>query len=205
MSKMYVARDKFEEIIKGQGATFTEQSGFLKVSGASGRHIYVAKSANVGRVDLSGFELPIDHPGVKPLKGESRGPVTQEIMFDDRAPDEILATFSEALALMLTLPARAKEKARQPGTPRPQKIKATTITTTPVAMVLAGSKVETQPTMNIPSDPNEMTVPQKRARLELIRKIAAERNMGVSSRALELYGDKETEVPTTVNERELVA
>lgn len=98
----YVGCWKLELICAEYGATMLPQSGFIKVAGAKGRQLYIAKTKNVGRVDLSGFLF--DGPGVINLGDASFGAVKQQLDFS-RDEDDILTSFRSILDYMLTLPA----------------------------------------------------------------------------------------------------
>lgn len=109
----YVAQDKVETIIaKHPGLTVTTQAGFVKLSAAAGRNLYVARTKGVGRIDVSGFLF--EDPGVRTLgEGERFGKVHQQFDFT-RTEDEILASLDACLGHMLTLPAAEKVKRESP-------------------------------------------------------------------------------------------
>jgi hypothetical protein len=153
----YIDGAKFEAIITARGLTPVPQAGFVKVSGAKGRNLYVARTKRVGRVDLSGFEYTGD--GVRNLGGESFGAVTQQLRFD--LPEEqVLANFTAILDHMLTLPAREVEKkAAEPKAKAPK--------------AQGWSDKVAAPT---PED--------RAARLALIQKVAAEKGVKVSKKAM---------------------
>jgi hypothetical protein len=95
----YVDAAKLEALILSAGLPMTAQKGFVKVSGAKGRNIYVAATKRVGRVDLSGFTCDW---GVTPHCGEF-GNVKQQLNFSQ--PEEaILADFAKTLELLASLP-----------------------------------------------------------------------------------------------------
>lgn len=105
----YIASEEFEQLIKASGLPARVQSGFVKVSGAPGRNLYVARCKRVGRVDVSGFEVREQDgshsPGfVAPHVGEF-GQVKQQIDFS-LPKEEVLRNFQRALDLLKTLPAR---------------------------------------------------------------------------------------------------
>lgn len=154
----YIDAAKFEGIITAKGLTPVPQAGFVKVSGAKGRTLYVARTKRVGRVDLSGFEAPAEM-GTRNLGGESFGAVTQQLRFD--LPEaEVLANFEKVLDHMLTLPAREVEK--KSATPKASAPKAQGWS----------SKVAAP----APED--------KAARLALIQKVAKEKGVKVSPKAM---------------------
>lgn len=108
----YVDAARFETIIVGKGLTLLPQAGFIKISGAKGRNLYVANTKRVGRVDLSGFTTAL--PGVRNLGGEAFGAVSQQLDFS--LPEaEVLANFEAILTEMLALPPREVVKANKPG------------------------------------------------------------------------------------------
>ena len=105
----YVARERFEAIASKLGLPCLEQAGFVKVSGAKGRNMYVARTKRVGRVDLSGF-VPEGIEGVTVLpEGERFGAVHAQLDFS-RTEKEILATYAACLKHMKKLPERVVEK-----------------------------------------------------------------------------------------------
>lgn len=111
----YVDGSKIEEIIQALGLPMHPQSGFIKVAGAKGRNVYVARTKAVGRVDLSGFEMPAGTPGIVDLGGEGFGAVKQQVDFT-LTEQEVLGTIARVLEYMASLPAR--EIARKPGAPK---------------------------------------------------------------------------------------
>lgn len=103
---LMVAQSKFTTILETLGVPFITQSGFLKVSGAKGRNMYIANTKTVGRIDLSGFEVEfgakLPHCGVF-------GNVKQQLDLDIALGEEgILQNFTSALEVMLSLPAVEK-------------------------------------------------------------------------------------------------
>jgi hypothetical protein len=104
----YVSVEKFSAIATSLGLAWNEQKGFVKLSGAAGRNVYVGKTKRVGRVDISGFEM--EGEGYVNLGELAFGAVKQQVDFT-RGEDEILAAFTQALTHMLSLDARIKPKA----------------------------------------------------------------------------------------------
>lgn len=155
----YIDGARFEAILTAKGLVPVPQAGFMKVSGAKGRNLYIAKTKKVGRVDLSGFEAPAEM-GIRNLGGEKFGAVTQQLRFD-LPENEVLANFELVLIHMLSLPAREIEK--KSTTAKPKTPKATGWTTTAT------------------TTPDE----EKAARLALIQKVAAEKGVKVSKKALQ--------------------
>ncbi len=102
----YIDAVKFENIIREKEMPITAQAGFIKVSGAKGRNIYVANTKLVGRVDLSGFK--VDMVGVFGLEGAKFGNVEQQMDFT-RSEEQILATFSDLVDHLKTLEPVVKE------------------------------------------------------------------------------------------------
>lgn len=100
--KTLVDSSKFEALILESGLPFLAQAGYVKVSGATGRNVYFARSKRCGRVNLSGFEVSM--PGVLDLGDLSFGSVRQEIDFT-RPEAEIIETVRDVLAHLATLPA----------------------------------------------------------------------------------------------------
>jgi len=104
----YVQSTACLAICEARNLKAVEQAGFYKVSGAKGRNVYIAKTKQVGRIDISGFLF--DGPGVTNLsEGEKFGAVGQQLDFS-RTPEETLTTLGAVLDHMLTLDARVIEK-----------------------------------------------------------------------------------------------
>lgn len=97
----YVDAAKFEALIVASGLPYSPQKGFVKVSGAKGRNIYVAATKRVGRVDLSGFVMEGETVQA-PHCGEF-GNVKQQLRFD-LPEDEVLANFAALLEHLKSLP-----------------------------------------------------------------------------------------------------
>ena len=103
---LMVAQSKFLSILDTLQVPYLTQSGFIKVSGAKGRNMYIANTKTVGRIDLSGFEVDfgakLPHCGVF-------GNVKQQLDLDPVLREEgILRNFTAALEVMLSLPPVAK-------------------------------------------------------------------------------------------------
>lgn len=96
----YVCASKFESLIAASGLAAKAQAGFVKVSGPTGRHLYVARTKRVGRVDLSGFE--VTDLAVINLGDSSFCSVTQQLDFSQNE-ETILATFEQLLTIMAAL------------------------------------------------------------------------------------------------------
>ena len=107
----YVDYAKLAAIVADRGLTELPQAGFVKVSGPKGRQVYIAKTKRVGRIDVSGFEMPEGTAGVTNLGGESFGNVHQQLDFTKPA-EEILATFRKTLVALAGLPAAAPAAAK---------------------------------------------------------------------------------------------
>lgn len=105
----YISSSEFVAIVSALGLTATPQKGFLKVSGAEGRNVYVASTKEVGRVDLSGFTL--EHGGqLEDLGDRSYGNVHQRLRFEG-SRTEILEAFTAVLLHMKALgPVEAKPR-----------------------------------------------------------------------------------------------
>lgn len=113
----YVDAARFEEIIRNANLPYTAQAGFVKVHGPKGRQVYVAKTKNVGRVDISGFEM--EGQGYIPFPDHG-GSVKQQLDFS--LPEaQVLANFEKLLKHMATLPpVEKKGRAATRATPRPK-------------------------------------------------------------------------------------
>jgi hypothetical protein len=110
-NRTYVDAIKFQGLIESamgehEHLNVTVQSSFVKVAGNKGRAIYVAKTSAVARVDLAGFEVDLDDEAWAGVKSHSQGQfgaVSQELEFDGRSEEEILATFEAVLSHMASL------------------------------------------------------------------------------------------------------
>ena len=114
--KTYIAAAKIENLLLSKGYIFLEdkspvpegytgraaliQKGFIKVPGAKGRAIYVAKTQEVGRIDVSGFES--ETPGLVNLGDDSFGAVKQQVNMG-LPEDEILLNLELLIDHMFTL------------------------------------------------------------------------------------------------------
>lgn len=105
----YIDAAKFETIILSSGLAHTAQKGFVKVSGKAGRAVYVASTKRVGRVDISGFEVPY---GVLPHCGPF-GNVKQQLDFS-KTEDEVLSDFTQLLKDLAEQPAVEKKQRKAP-------------------------------------------------------------------------------------------
>jgi hypothetical protein len=108
----YVAVEKFLQLASDLGMQSEEQKGFWKIHGPKGRQVYVARTKNVGRVDISGFEVREVLPGsVNYLGGEKFGAVQEQLNMDpSRTEEAILEDFAKILAHMASLEPVVKEK-----------------------------------------------------------------------------------------------
>lgn len=167
---VYVAREKFEELLTKHGFTVTPQSGFLRVDGPKGNRIYVAKTNRVGRVDISGFEVDptigkTPHMGVQ-------GQVKQQLRMDG-TEDEVLARFERLLEEL-------KKQAAKVPAPKVAKPKAPTTdgdggTTT--------GTVEAAPTQT-PEEEASAKRQARLARIAEIKKVSASMNQNISKKLL---------------------
>ena len=156
---LYVESSKFLAVLSDLSVPFTVQSGFIRVEGAKGRRLYVAATKRVGRVDISGFEVDF---GAKTPHCGIFGNVKQQMDLSSELGEEgILANFKALVQHMLTLPAVIKEvKVKAPKAPRVSK------------------KADSKPT---PESPEAI-----KSRMDLIKRIAAEKGLSVSSKTLAL-------------------
>lgn len=162
----YVSQESVIAVLTSKsGLQFEEKKGWLKVMGAKGRNIYVPQTKRVGRIDISGFEAEptlakVPHCGVF-------GNVKQQLRMDgDEA--QILARLGLVIDLMLSLPARVKEV-----TVRAKKPAAPVADSSPDSLPV---EVEPEPDLNA----------ERLARIELIKKVAAEKGVSVSSKTMAL-------------------
>lgn len=148
----YIPTENLIAVLVAKGVPHVKQSGFYRVEGPKGRRLYVAATKKCGRIDISGFTVPF---GAVPHFLGKFGRVEQ--MLDMSLPaEDIMTNFSALVDHMLTLPPEVKEA--KPKAPKAKK-----------------EKNEGQ----APSAPAE-SPDAKARRLELIRKVAAEKGMKVS-------------------------
>ena len=117
----YVRAEKFAALVSQYPQLgVTQNSGFIKVE-LGGRRLYVAKTKNVGRIDVSGYVTKV--AGVRDLGDDRFGNVTGQVDFT-RNETDILITFEALLEELVSSPAietKAKVAAaqvwafRQPG------------------------------------------------------------------------------------------
>lgn len=99
----YIAREKFETIVKKAGLAIRPQAAFGRVDGPNGRRLYIAATKQVGRVDASGWDVDVD--GVTKLSKEEAkslrlGAVRGQLDFS-KPEAEILAAFKDLIADMI--------------------------------------------------------------------------------------------------------
>lgn len=99
----YVDACHFQTIMVASGLPYAEQKGWIKISGAKGRNVYVAKTKTVGRVDISGFVSPTEGTRMLDPESEAHGSVAQGLDFS-LSQDEILIAFTDLLTHLATLP-----------------------------------------------------------------------------------------------------
>lgn len=160
---LVIAREKAESLLQSLGLTFEQQSGFMKVAGPKGRAMYIGagrKAKSFARVDLSGFT---HDTGTRSPHCGVFGNVKQQL--DMREPiteEEALRNLSALLEHMKSLPEVVKEK------------KA------PKAKAPKNADGEAAATGNVPESADAKAA--RAARLDLIKKVAAEKGVGVSQK-----------------------
>lgn len=160
---LFATKEQYLAVLADLGLSHTEQSGFIRVEGAKGRRLYIAATKTVRRVDLSGFEMDLKEEITKVPHCGVFGNVKQQMVVGT-GPEGDLERVREVLAHMATLP--AIEKA--PAKPKAPKAKA--------------AKTEGA----VPAAPAVDSPEAIKARMELIKKVAAEKGVGVSSKTLAL-------------------
>lgn len=154
----YVDREKLVTIVASKGVKMTDNAGFTKCELGNDYNLYVPTTKTVGRVDFQ-FEAPEGLAGVTKLGARSFGRIVAQLDFaKERKEEEILATFKAMLEHGLALPKWERPKRTQPGTVKAAK---------------AGKKDETP----------ESKEAAKKAREELIRKVAKEKGVKISEKA----------------------
>ena len=110
--KTSVPRSKLETIASDQGCTVDVKASYVKITkGKSKNCLFVAKTVDVSRVDVGGFN--VDMPDtVRSLGGESHGCVHQQLRSDIKT-DAYIATYTTICANLDTYESHPKkEKAR---------------------------------------------------------------------------------------------
>ena len=115
----YVANEKFIAIASKMGASFEDKKGWTKIFFCAAHRVYVPKTKNVGRVDISGFELKDLGTAVVDLGGESFGNVHQQLN-TALTEIEVLANFETVLSRMKALP-QSNEVPRKQGAVKAEK------------------------------------------------------------------------------------
>lgn len=120
---VFATREQYEKLLTDAGIAFTVQSGFIKVEPVKGRRLYVAATKTVRRVDLSGFELELEHGMTMPPVQGVFGNVKQQMKIEGTA-DEQLERFGWILTHLLSLdprvsPPRAPKTAASSPAPSP--------------------------------------------------------------------------------------
>lgn len=161
---LVIAREKAEEILAALGLHWEQQSGFMKVIGPKGRQLYIGAgkgAKNFARVDLSGFTSDF---GTRQPHCGVFGNVKQQLEMRNLSEEEILRNLSALAEYMMTLPAVEKVKKEKVAK----------------APKNAGAEVKTGDVL--PDD--EASKAARAARLDLIKKVAAEKGVEVSPTTL---------------------
>lgn len=165
----YVPRSELEAIARAEGCKIEEQRSFFKITkpgSKSDNKLYLAKTVNVARVDLSGFKLKDSAELVRNLGGESFGMVHQMLRFD-RTAEEISAAFRFLCRELVTFESLPKKPKG-----RPVGLKGSKKLTTPVQIQLAP---EADPATEIAT---------LKAKLTKLQEFAKSRNMPVSPKTI---------------------
>lgn len=159
-----IAREQAEKLLELMGVRWEQQSGFMKVFGPKGRHLYIGAGKGgktFARVDLSGFTS--DYGTRLPAQGVF-GNVKQQLEMRDLSEEDILRNLGALVEYMMSLPPvepKAKKQAQKP----PKN---------------AGPEVKTEAVL---PDSDEAKA-ARAARLELIKRVAAEKGVKVSEETL---------------------
>jgi hypothetical protein len=177
----YVSQTELLNVVSELGLVSHEQAGFIRVQATDRpeHRLYIAKTKNVGRVDVSGFDPEVE--GVSRLgEGERFGKVRAQIDFN-REPSAIIATFRNLCSLLFTLPvsvvAPSEKKERAPRAPSVKK--------------------ESKPKVEASEDDRSARL----ARLAKIKEVAARMGAQVSAKVVEeletAHAEKEEETSQT--------
>ena len=157
-ASLFATKEQYVAILTGLGLPIVEQSGFIKVQCPGGR-LYIAATKTVRRIDLSGFELPLPLQLTKVPHCGPFGKVTQQ-MEVGTGPAGDLERFEEILSTLQALPAPVKVE--KPKAPKMAKGEKKGWGATPKAPAAEGEEA-------------------KAARIALIKRVAAEKGLSVSS------------------------
>lgn len=163
MATTRIEAARFQEIYGGRtDVTVREQAGFVRIEATNGLRLYVAKTKEVARVDLSGFTMD---GGTVALGGEAKGGVSQRLDFSLSA-DEVLSNFRRAIDLMVSLPKPEKAKRLAPTT--------------------SAKAAKEQYEAHVPgtSVASPMSSEEKAKRLALIRMVAEQKGVPVSKKTI---------------------
>lgn len=158
---LFMSRDQAIALLTEKGLEYTEQSGFLKVIAPGGR-LYIAATKTVRRVDLSGFEVGLGTLTKVPHCGVF-GQVKQQLKLGT-SDSEALANLTAVIDHLMALPAPAP-KVKAPKAPK-------------------AAKDEKKGWGAVPAAPAPETDDAKAARIALIKKVAQEKGMAVSSKSI---------------------
>jgi hypothetical protein len=164
MMKASIPLERLEKVAMEAGCTVTVMASYVKITrGESENCLFVAKTKNVSRIDLGGFNVP-DPLITRDLGGESHGSVHQQF-HTDMLDAQFLANYREVCSKLDKYTKHEKQPKARPHAFRGSTNKR------PDQMILV--KVDETP---------QQTVDRLVAKLALIRKIAKERNMPVSKK-----------------------
>lgn len=170
--KLGLKPEQLREVAANLGFQIVDQTGYFKVLGPTGRQLYIGRGKVCTRVDLSGFTFD---QGTKVPDQGVFGNVKQQM---DWAGCETAEDVFRRLGTILE-----HLKSLAPVEPKPKKEKAAK------APKAAGG--ETQTGSDTPAA--QMTPEERAARLDLIKKVAAEKGVDVSDKAVEALSDGATQ------------
>lgn len=157
---LFMARTEVEATLAARNLAYTEQSGFLKVTCPGGR-LYIAATKTVRRVDISDFDVPaslgkVPHCGVF-------GKVKQQLKLGTDGA-EALANLNAVLDILVALPAPAP------------------VVKAPKAKAPKAAKGMSGP---VPAPERAPETDEAKAkRIALIKQLAAEKGVGVSTKSI---------------------
>lgn len=131
----YASKDHYLLLLDTAQVPYVVQTGFIKVEPVKGRRLYVANAkGGVKRIDLSGFEIPLDQGVTKVPDQGVFGNVRQQMKIEGTV-DEQLERFAWILAHAQSLDPRASPpKASSPASkpaPTPVRLPASLLPSTP--------------------------------------------------------------------------
>jgi hypothetical protein len=157
----WMTREDVLGLISSKGLQILQQSGYFKVEASKGNRVYVPVTKTVRKVFLSGFEVSMSLAEMP--KNGAFGSVKQQMKVEGTKVQQ-LERLGQILDILI---------AQDPKTVKPS---------------MKAKKVEnvekTDVTTTVKVDDNAEKAAVRAARLELIKKVAAEKGVGISTKTI---------------------